>query len=175
MKYPKLTLKEEQLPQILSLLRENQTLAIVPQGDSMFPFFLGGRDTLNVQRVTFPLNRGDIVLYRRENGTYVTHRVHHVTKSSSTVQSSPDRIANPHTVQYYMLGDHQTLIEGPIQESQIYGVVASFERKGTHIDCTTNKKYIIAWKLWLFIRPIRPIIYPILVIMNKLRHKTKSP
>lgn len=138
------TLESGMLPSLLSLLEEDQVLPITPSGISMFPFFYGGRDTLYIKRPTAPLKRGDIALYRRTDTTFVVHRIHHIQKEKDVSS-------------YYMLGDHQTLIEGPLAESQIYGVVAWYERKGKKIDCTSDKKYNLLWRLWMILRPVRPV------------------
>lgn len=151
------TIQEEQLPLILSLLDESQLFPIQPQGCSMFPFFMGNRDTLYIKKPVFPLKRGDIALYRRKNGTYVVHRVHH------TKEAAPSR----HSLQYYMLGDHQTWIEGPIEEDQIYGYVTAYERKGKKIDCASNRKYNLLWRIWMRLRIARPFFCSIWNFIHK--------
>lgn len=129
---------------MLSMLEENQTLKITPIGSSMCPFFYGGRDNVYLQRPHFPLKRGDIALFQREDGTQVIHRIHH------TKLSSGERL-------YYMLGDNQTRVEGPIQESQIFAKAVKILRKGKLIDCQRNYLYRIAAAAWLILRPVRPV------------------
>ena len=132
------------LPLIMSALEDGQAFAVHPIGYSMFPFFSGNRDTLFLTKPVFPLHRGDIVLYRRTNGVFVVHRIHHITTDNSSSS-------------YYMLGDNQTWIEGPLQESQIHGVVSSYVRKGRKIDCPANKWYNLLWRIWMLLRPCRPV------------------
>lgn len=171
MNTPNLTLEGEHLPLLLSLLKEDQVFPIKPQGSSMFPFFVGNRDTLYIRKPVFPLKRGDIALYRRRNGTYVVHRIHHVTEGccDSKIFRRRKSSGENHLVQYYMLGDHQVWIEGPIEEYQIYGYVVSYDRKGTYIDCAANKKYRILWNIWLVIRPFRPMICTVWEWIHALR------
>lgn len=131
----------------LSLLSDNQTLEISPNGYSMCPFFLGGRDTVYITQPSFPLKRGDIAVYKRnlaEDERYIIHRIHHLEQTTTGTL-------------YYMLGDNQIQIEGPINESQIHGIALQIKRKGKLIDCKTNHFYRFTSKLWLLIRPIRPI------------------
>lgn len=132
----------------LSALKEGQALKITPQGTSMCPFFYGGRDSVNVVVPQFPLKRGDIALYLRDNGTYVIHRIYKVKKT-------------PTGTEYYMMGDNQNWIEGPLRESQIHAVTKSIVRKGKLIDCDTNKLYRFLSGLWLFVRPLRPFFIKI--------------
>ena len=62
----------EQLPE---LLEKTQAVPLVISGNSMAPFLIHGRDTVYLSRVTRPLKRGDMILYRRDCGAYVLHRV----------------------------------------------------------------------------------------------------
>lgn len=143
------------LPLILSLLNDVTVIPITPIGNSMFPFFHGGRDTLFVKKAIHPLKRGDIVLYQREDKTYVVHRIHHVINKDNHLE-------------YYMLGDHQTWIEGPLLPSSVHGVVSYYKRKGKIIDCTANKTYKLLWQIWMFLRPIRPLCLKIWGVIRRI-------
>lgn len=143
------------LPLVLSLLKDETVIPIVPIGNSMFPFFYGGRDTLFVKKAIHPLKRGDIALYRREDGTYVVHRVHHVIRKDNLLE-------------YYMLGDHQTQIEGPLPSGSIHGVVSYYKRKNITIDCKANTIYKFLWQVWMFLRPIRPLCLKIWGVIRRI-------
>ena len=130
------------ISELISLLTPEQTLKIYPHGLSMHPFFVGDRDTIIIKKPSFPLNRGDIALYSRSDNTLVIHRIHYYDSKNNT---------------YFMLGDNQTWIEGPIDEFQILAVAVTIIRKGKSINCHTNLFYIFLWKLWLRLRPIRPV------------------
>lgn len=147
---------------ILNILAENQTLKISPIGCSMCPFFLGGRDYVYLKRPTlFPLQRGDIALFQRKNGQYVIHRVHHIETTEFGRM-------------YYMLGDNQTWLEGPIPEDEIQAITTQIMRKGKLIDCNTNKFYRFTSKLWLYIRPIRPIFIQLWIWIKPSLHKVQK-
>lgn len=148
------------LPLIIQMLKDDQTLAVKPNGLSMFPFFHGERDTLYIGKPVFPLRKGDIALYRRDNGMFVVHRIYKVKNSGSSVKEGSARKV------YYMLGDHQTEIEGPLEESTIYGVVKEYLRKDKKIDCRTDRTYNLLWRLWMFIRPLRPVILKIKTLIK---------
>lgn len=137
---------------MLSMLEEDQTLKITPIGSSMCPFFYGGRDDVYLRRPHFPLKRGAIALFQREDGTQVIHRIHHIKCASG------ERL-------YYMLGDNQTWLEGPIAENEILAEATQIIRKGKLIDCQRNRLYRLTAAIWLILRPVRP---PIMHLWNKL-------
>lgn len=126
---------------MLPLIEEGHELRISPSGTSMLPFILGGRDEVVLSsRFSVRLKRGDVVLYSREDGTHVLHRIHHIKDDK-----------------FYMLGDFQTWIEGPIDSQYVVAVAKAFIRKGKHITCN-NPFYKMVTGLWLFLRPIRPLL-----------------
>jgi hypothetical protein len=126
---------------ILPILKEGHELKLLLSGRSMHPLLLGGRDEVVIKLIdNMKLKRGDIVLYCRDDGTHVLHRIHHIKNYS-----------------YYMLGDAQTWIEGPIDDTQVLAVAVYIIRKGRTISCK-GKTYRLISELWLILRPVRPLI-----------------
>ena len=126
---------------ICALLEQGQVLEITPIGSSMFPLFDKERDQAVVKAAdTDRLRRGDVVLYRRDSGILVLHRIWKIKKDG-----------------FYMVGDNQTEVEGPLRAEQIKGVMISFCRKGRRISCK-NPVYLFLSRLWLFLRPMRHMI-----------------
>lgn len=126
---------------ILPFLDEGHTLNLPFCGFSMYPLLVGGRDQVLIESVSKRKpKRGDIVLYRREDGTHVLHRIHHIRHNT-----------------YFMLGDAQNWIEGPLEEKDILAVVSKIIRKGKTIECS-RFDYRIITGLWLFLRPVRPLL-----------------
>ena len=83
------------------LLRDGNIIRIKPQGFSMYPLFIPGRDEALIQQVPVAsLKRNDVALYRRDQGILVLHRIVRVTSEG-----------------YYMTGDNQYEIEGPLSFS----------------------------------------------------------
>ena len=120
---------------------ENITaLPLVISGNSMSPFLVHGRDTVYLSRLDRPAKRGDVLLYKRESGAYILHRVYKVEKDS-----------------YTMVGDAQTQLEQGIRQDQIIAIMTSALHKGK-----LQKKGSFWWeffeKLWIRIIPLRPII-----------------
>ena len=120
---------------------ENITaLPLVISGNSMSPFLVHGRDTVYLSRLDRPAKRGDVLLYKRESGAYILHRVYKVEKDS-----------------YTMVGDAQTQLEQGIRQDQIIAIMTSALRKGK-----LQEKGSFWWeffeKLWIRIIPLRPIL-----------------
>lgn len=123
------------------LLSRGRTVQFMPRGYSMYPLFVPGRD----EAVVAPadpgrLKRGDVVLYRRDGGILVLHRIW---------KRKGD--------EFYLVGDNQREIEGPLRPDQIKGVLVRIIRKGRQFS-VTNVIYRLAAALWLLFRPMRTFI-----------------
>ena len=129
---------EKQKQDIEKLLLQGRAVRIYPQGYSMYPMFVSGRDEAVIRPLGGKrLKRGDVVLYRREGSILVLHRIWKV---------SSDGI--------YLVGDNQTEIEGPLPRQQMRGVLTSFVRNGTEIS-VRHPVYLFYSRLWLLLRPFR--------------------
>ena len=69
---------DDWVPTIIPYIEEGLTVKIVPQGFSMVPFITGGRDEVNLVKISDDLKRGDIVVYRRDSAIYVLHRIYKI-------------------------------------------------------------------------------------------------
>lgn len=126
---------------IEQLLLSGHTIQIKPQGYSMYPLFLPGRDEALIKKDSFSkLRRGDVVLYRRDQGPLVLHRICRINQSG-----------------IYMVGDNQTEIEGPLRRDQIRGRLIGLIRNGRYIS-VKNPLYLAFSRIWLFLRPFRPAL-----------------
>lgn len=126
---------------IEDLLERGETIQIHPQGYSMYPMFIPGRDEAVIGRAdTDKLRRGDVVLYRRENSILVLHRIW---------ARKPEG--------FYMIGDNQMEVEGPLKPEQIRGVLLAFIKKGRRIS-VDNPVYIFVSRLWMLAKPLRGIV-----------------
>lgn len=123
---------------IEQLLRDGNTIQTVPDGYSMYPMLVPGRDHVIIAPLQGErLKRGDVVLYRREGSILVLHRIWKVKKN-----------------ELYMVGDNQTQIEGPLNAEQVRGKLVAFIRK----DKQFSVRYIpyrLYASVWLRMRPIR--------------------
>ena len=129
---------EQLMPQLLEMLEVTEPVPLVISGSSMTPFLAHGRDTVYLSKVRKPLQRGDMVLYRRGSGNYILHRVFRVEDDS-----------------YTMVGDAQIWLESGIRPDQILALVTAVRRKEKLLQ-----KGSFWWdffeKIWIRMVPIRP-------------------
>ncbi len=137
---------------IEKLLAEGNRIQIKPRGYSMYPVLVPGRDEAIVAPVRVEgtgegdfthvskLKRGDVVLYRRDQGILVLHRVW---------KRQGDR--------FYLVGDNQKEIEGPLRPDQIKGIMVGMVRKSKKIS-VKNPIYRVLTGIWLWMRPVRPVV-----------------
>ena len=81
------------------------------------PFLCHRRDYIYFTRPEEELKRGDMVFYQRDSGQYVMHRIWKVRPEG-----------------YYMVGDAQTQIEGPLRREQIFARIVRVKRKGRILE-----------------------------------------
>ena len=128
----------KQMGSIEQCLKE-QGFAVVPiSGTSMWPLLQEGKSRVQiVARDKRQLRKGDIVLYRRCDGTFVLHRIVKVQKDS-----------------FLLCGDHQFRPLEQVQEAQIMGVAQGFFRNGRYFDEKTwwYRLYKLFWNGNLAVR-----------------------
>ncbi len=133
------------------MLRNGQTIQLEPTGYSMYPLIDPKKKDQaviqpvwegNIKKVR-KIKTGDVLLFRREGGILVLHRLIRKKKDG-----------------YYFTGDNQTVIEGPIRPDQVAGIMRARIRNGreTSLDNVFMK---IIYTLWMWMFPIRPFIYSI--------------
>lgn len=126
---------------IEALLSEGNAVQLKPIGYSMYPMFIPGRDEAIIERPELSkLKRGDVVLYRRDSGKLVLHRIYRIKNGG-----------------FYLVGDNQKEVEGPLRGDRIKGVLTGFVRKGKKISAN-NPIYVLLSEIWLCLRPLRPAI-----------------
>ena len=138
---------------IEQLLKQGNVIRIKPQGTSMYPLFVPGRDEACIERTDFSsLKRGDVILYRRDKSILVLHRIWKITNNS-----------------FYMVGDNQTEIEGPLRADQVRGKLTAFVHNGKFVN-VKNPIYRFTSSLWLFLRPLRPCFWKLMSFLRKRQH-----
>ena len=112
---------------IRETLDMGKTFKISPNGGSMLPLILQGRDSVYMKKPEGRLKKYDIAFYKRDNGKFVLHRVVKVKKDS-----------------YLFCGDNQWDVEKGIKDRNIIGVVSKLECDGKTIlpDDTEYMKYV---------------------------------
>lgn len=124
----------ELFPAINELLKNNQKVRISITGNSMMPFLRENRDSVELSSAVIEdLRFGQIALIRRNDGVYILHRVILKAKGS-----------------FYLAGDAQCWVEGPLLPEQLVAVVTNVWRKDKQISASN-----ILWRSLSFIWWIR--------------------
>ena len=107
-------------PLIEEMVGQGDIFRLTVSGNSMMPFLRNNRDEVVFASLEGrTLKRGDILLFRRREGTYVMHRLFRREKDGT----------------YTFIGDHQYKIEEGIYPDQIKAYVPYAFRDGRKIDC----------------------------------------
>ena len=125
---------------LCELVNEGKEVVLNITGSSMSPLLIHQRDAVMLSKIQTPPKRGDIVLFQREDGSYVVHRVRKVSDEG-----------------YYMIGDGQTVTEGPVPNERLRAIVTKVRRKGQWIERNDLKWWLFA-SFWLWIVPLRPFM-----------------
>ena len=138
---------------IEQLLEDGHVIRIKPEGYSMYPFFVPGRDAAIIEKVsTDTLKKGDVALYRRDGSILVLHRICRITQKG-----------------FYMVGDNQYKVEGPLRQNQIIGKLIAVNRNSREFT-VGNPFYKFVSSLWLFMLPVRPFCFKLSAFLRKLHH-----
>ena len=128
-------------PVIEEMLKEGRSVRITVTGSSMYPFLRENIDSIELSSSNFiNIHRGDIVLILRDTGAYILHRI---------LKKEKDR--------FYIVGDHQQWIEGPLRQDQLIAVAIAIWRKDKKIVCT-NIWWKILSRAWLRLLPVRHVV-----------------
>ncbi len=125
---------DEMFPLMAEQLKGGGTVVFKPKGISMLPLIRQGIDSVLLAPVKGKLKKYDIPLYRREDKSFILHRI---------VKVCPDGT-------YTMCGDNQTILEYGITDENIIGVVEGVYRKEKFIS-------VKSLRFWLYSRfiPLR--------------------
>lgn len=140
---------------LLACLYEYQAAGIAfpltVTGISMVPFLHHMRDSvLLVSPTQRKARRGEILFFRRADGSLVLHRCLKVYKDGS----------------YLLNGDSQQWCEHPAAD-QLIGVVETICRKGTYISCD-RLSYRLLTAVWMICKPIRPTLFRTVAGLRRL-------
>ncbi len=143
---------------VKELLSQGTKAWITVTGMSMYPFLREDRDRVELAQGSFgSIKKGDIVLIKRVSGEYVLHRVLRKEKEV-----------------FYMIGDAQKWIEGPLLPEQLIAVVTSIKRGKHEISCNN-----LWWKaltgFWLRIIPFRHIALRGIHRLTGIRRIVRKP
>ena len=143
------------MDEVVAIVQMGKTVVIPISGTSMLPFLREKRDQVRLEALNpqKKITRGDILLFVRESGNYVLHRV---------IEVDDDRLI--------MLGDNQLRTE-EIYLDQVRAYVCEAYRKGRWIQPKNLvwKFYSSFWNhIW-----IRKLAGKIGRVVSKLKDKQK--
>ena len=121
--------------------------AVAPiAGTSMMPLLKEGRDRVELKPYCHErLKKGDVVLYKKNDGTLVLHRI----------------IKTENREFFTVLGDHQFNNDERVNNNQIIAVACGFFIKGRYVTEKT-RWYRMYKKIWLCNLNFRRIILAVL-------------
>lgn len=130
----------EYVSMLRELTQEGKEVSMIISGSSMSPFLIHARDSICFKAPWREPRRGDMVFFERPTGQFVMHRV---------LRKKPEG--------YYIIGDAQKDIEGPVQPEQIFAIITKVCRKGKWL-----KPGDFWWEffehVWLRLIPVRRIL-----------------
>jgi len=128
------------MPLIREQLSLGKTIKFTPDGTSMLPMLRPKRDSVVLAAISGKLKKYDILLYQRDNGQFVLHRIVKVGET------------------YTAVGDNHLQLEKEIRHEQMIAVVVSFTRNGK-MHSVDELQYRMYCRLWHYTRPIRRVLY----------------
>lgn len=146
----------EQLGRLLAVQLEQGLAPLRVTGCSMHPMLRDKRDTVFLRKVDEPLRKGDLILYRREDGNYVLHRIVAAAKDGSFICS----------------GDHQYISER-VEPGWIIAVVDSFCRGKKTVSSKQPVYCAYVWA-WVGLFPVRKPFLVARQALGRLRRGWKQ-
>jgi signal peptidase len=144
----------ELFPAVTELLQNDQKVRITVTGDSMMPFLRENIDSIELSGVTFrELYFGQIPLIKRDNGQYILHRL--VWKKRNS---------------FYIAGDAQNWVEGPLRPEQLIAVVTKVWRENRPVSPSSVLWQTMSFFWWLRL-PARYILKKPYKLVKKLLKK----
>ena len=131
---------------------QNLKFEMPVNGTSMLPFIHAG-DLVMLDKISnHQIKKGDVVLYKRENGQYVLHRIHSI-KNEMLV----------------MLGDNQLKLEKNIAYNQLLAKMISYKTKKKDVSVKSFKYrfWTNIWNIYL----IRYVILKVKWLLLKLKKR----
>lgn len=117
---------------IREVLASGGEFRLYPRGTSMLPLLRQGRDSVSLRLVDAPIQKNDILLYQRPNGSFVLHRVRAVTPNGLT-----------------LWGDNQNVPEQGVSPDWVIGRVTRIFRDDKEVTCD-GWRYRWYLRLWQF-------------------------
>lgn len=143
----------EYVGMLKQLVEGGDTVSMRIVGSSMSPFLIHDRDIIVFKAPDRKLRRGDMVFFQRDSGQYVMHRIY---------SEKPEG--------YYIIGDAQTEIEGPVRREQIFAIITKVKRKDKWLE-PGDFWWDFFEKIWSRSIPMRKVFIKLYGLVSKIRRK----
>jgi hypothetical protein len=130
---------KEYVSALRELTEAGQEVSVRIFGSSMVPFLGDGRDEVLIKKPDRELKVGDVVFFQRDSGRYILHRIWKIKPEG-----------------YYIVGDSQEEIEGPVRQEQIFAYVTRARRKGKWVG-PGNFWWEFFEHVWIYMVPVRRV------------------
>lgn len=142
------------MPLMQDALAAGRNVIFSPMGLSMLPMLRQGIDTVTLSPLPERVKKYDLILYQRDNGKYVLHRIIDVGDT------------------FTCMGDNQTIPEPNLRKDQMIAVVTAFTR-GRRTIPTTYLGYQIYCRVWVGIIPVRKLFRQVKNRLKRVLYTTK--
>lgn len=122
---------------MLEVLESKKEFIFRPRGNSMRPLIKNGKTPVVLKKAEDSLKMGDVVLCRRQKGSYVFHRVAGFTADGG----------------YILCGDNELIRERGFYDENVLGVMTAYYRGKRRISVSSSEyRFYVnvtlkAWKL----------------------------
>ena len=139
-----------------SVIKEKGFIVSTIVGVSMYPLLRQRKDSVHIIKIEEPLKKNDVILYRRDSGQYVLHRLIKIKKGK-----------------YVFCGDNQWQKEYGITDNHIIGKMVGYYRKEKYhsVDTFSFGVYTLLIFLTRPIRRLRDFIKRVLKKILRIRRK----
>ena len=127
-----------------------------PKGTSMLPLLRERVDSVSVSAPVFPLKKGTMLFYQRDNGQYVLHRVQGQSKDGT----------------YFLCGDHQMAVESGVREDMAIAVVSRVFRNDKELPLNSCRYRV--YRFLILFSTVRKVLLfreRICLRLRRLLHK----
>lgn len=148
----KVVATEEAIKAVADLLKEGHKVILPVKGQSMLPFIVGGRDSVELVVPDGPLATGDAVLAWVDRCRYVLHRIIEIGADGHVILMGDGNLAGK---EYCELGD--------VVARADYVVKPNGSR--TYLYSDSQRRY---WRYWMQLKPLRRWI---LAVLRRTKYK----
>ncbi len=125
-------------------------ICIETKGTSMQPMLVSGRDKVCIEKLKNKPKKHDVILYKRNDGTFILHRVKKAYKNS-----------------YAMWGDNHAYVEYGVTNEQIFGILVGYYKCEKYINIKKSFKYKLYKFFWCNSLIVRKVIFKLRRIFKK--------